>query len=341
MGYRQMSAANAVRQFEDLFRYAGDFKKYECVDNILPKNYVAEVFPHIDPPEDIDIFYEVKADLTEEDMAMLAAKRVVTVQPGIEAMNTGTLKLMKKGTSAFRNVSFLKSCNLYAIMPAWNLLVGFPGEQEDVFIKYLADIPKLLHLPPPGGSFPVRFDRFSPYFMKAEQYGLKLQPYNFYEYVYPFDKESITNLAYYFQNTDYAAAYNKAMIRWLGKLQMAVAEWNSRWSTSTTLFPELYFPDEDNPSLVVDTRSGKHVEHDVGELGGKVLAAMTKPTSATMLTKIIKDMPDFDAASVLTKLQEKNLLFNEGSRFVSLVLPRRGKSVELRERKLRRPVAVA
>jgi magnesium-protoporphyrin IX monomethyl ester (oxidative) cyclase len=54
----------------------------------------------------MSFFYEVKADLSEKDVAMLAHSRVLTIQPGIEALVTSTLKLMKKGTTAFQNIKF-------------------------------------------------------------------------------------------------------------------------------------------------------------------------------------------------------------------------------------------
>lgn len=50
----------------------------------------------------MSMFYEVKADLSEADMEVLAKTGVKFIQPGIESLATSTLKLMKKGTSAFR-----------------------------------------------------------------------------------------------------------------------------------------------------------------------------------------------------------------------------------------------
>ena len=331
MGYRQMSAENAVTMFNQLFEYVDDFKNFTCVDNILPKNYIAEVFPKLEPPEGIEIFYEVKADLKDEEVKLLSEKRVTAVQPGIEAMNTSTLKLMKKGTSAFGNIGFLKSCGLYGVKPAWNLLVGFPGEEESVFSKYVEDIPKLVHLPPPSDAFPVRFDRFSPYFMKADQFGLKLKPYDFYKYIYPFPKESINNLAYYFQNNDYGAAYQKAMVRWIGKLHAAVGEWNRSWRDANGIFPELYFPDPSNRAHIVDTRSGAFEKHDVGQIGARVLEHLLKPMSPGMLAKAMADEPGFDAEIEIEKLLRRGLIFHEGSRYLSLVLPRKG-SASLKNR---------
>jgi hypothetical protein len=140
----------------------------DAVDNILLREYLRDVLPFVQTPENVEIFYEVKADLTESDVQVLAKARVKHIQPGIESLATSTLRLMKKGTSAFRNLALLKFCAMYDIAPAWNLLIGFPGEGAPVYEKYINDLPLLVHLSPPSDVYPVRFDRFSPYFMKAD-----------------------------------------------------------------------------------------------------------------------------------------------------------------------------
>ncbi|HET7287218.1 MAG TPA: RiPP maturation radical SAM C-methyltransferase, partial [Pyrinomonadaceae bacterium] len=122
MAYRAMSPDRALKQFESLFEYAPRASRMDAVDNILPKSYLQEVLPHLKTPDNVAMFYEVKADLSESDVQTLAKARVRFIQPGIESLATSTLKLMKKGTSAFRNLALLKFCAMYDIEPIWNLL---------------------------------------------------------------------------------------------------------------------------------------------------------------------------------------------------------------------------
>ena len=323
MGYRAMPADLAIQQFEELFTYSEDCDRFSCIDNIMPRNYVAEVFPHIDPPENVEIFYEVKADLSEAAMETLSAKRVKIVQPGIEALATSTLKLMKKGTTAFGNIIFLKNCMLYDIQPEWNLLVGFPGEEEPVFEKYLLDMPLLTHLYPPGGCYPVRFDRYSPYFMKSDDYQLDLQPYEFYGEVYPFDEASRKNMAYYFQDRNYNAAYSRKMARFIDPLRREVNHWQERIAAADGKpVAELYFSAD--PQVVYDSRTGEVIHHRVGPIGRRVLQVLSKAKAMPSLAAAMKDVPDFQPEREIQRLQAMRLIFNEGKRYLSLVLPRRG-----------------
>ena len=321
MIYRSMNPELAVEQFKELFKYSPRVSLVETVDNIMPKSYVQEVLPLLDTPPTTHIFYEVKADLSEEDVRVLSQSNVRLIQPGIEALNTSTLKLMRKGTSVFQNLNLLKLCIKYDVRPSWNLLVGFPGEGEEVYQKYIADLPQLTHLYPPSGAFPVRFDRFSPYFVKAEEYGLNLKPIDFYELTYPFEKESLGNLAYYFADQNFSANYFTEMVKWISQLRERVDAWLGLWDNEKYASqPHLYFKDGGQSTVIYDSRSGKTVEHEVGVVGKQVLELLNKPKGISTVAKELSHIPDFDADLQIRLLKERGLVFEEDRRFMNLVL---------------------
>jgi radical SAM superfamily enzyme YgiQ (UPF0313 family) len=322
MNYRAMSPDKAIQQFEALFKYAPRCTRYQNVDNILAKNYISEVFPYLNPPADASIFYEVKADLTEEDVKMLAKTKVNLIQPGIEALNTSTLKLMRKGTSVFQNLVLLRNCAMHDVFPIWNLLLGFPGEGEEVYRKYVDDLPLLIHLPPPNGAFPVRFDRYSPYFTKATEYGLDLKPFEFYSMTYPFDQESVANLAYYFVDTKFDAEYRIVLSRWLSKVREKVVNWRLRYGGANSALPaRLYFKESEGQTVVYDSRSGQAVEHKISDAGLQVLRSCNKANRIAQLATELGHLPGFDPVKEVAYLKERGLLFQEHERLLSLVLP--------------------
>ena len=59
MTYRAMSPDKAIQQFEALFKHAPRCTRYWCVDNILAKNYISEVFP---------FFINFKVDVLRDSM---------------------------------------------------------------------------------------------------------------------------------------------------------------------------------------------------------------------------------------------------------------------------------
>ena len=321
MNYRAMRTDNVFRLFDSLFKYSDRCSRFNCVDNILAKSHLTEVFPHLKPPSNVYMFYEVKADLTAGEVETLSKAQVKIIQPGVESLATSTLKLMKKGTSAFRNLMLLKNCLIFDVCPEWNLLVGFPKEEENVYRKYVTDLPLLTHLPPPSGVYPVRFDRYSPYFVNAKEYGLDLHAVDFYELIYPFEKESVTSLAYYFADHNLQAKYFLTVLKWLGKMRERHRAWAESWRKNGD-YPKLHLKYKGDRPVVHDTRSGRLVEHSLMDQSVEVLKFLDKAQRIGNVAAEFSHIDGFNASKEVAYLQEKGLLFQEGDRYLSLVLPR-------------------
>ncbi|MGE5830141.1 MAG: RiPP maturation radical SAM C-methyltransferase [Micromonosporaceae bacterium] len=320
MNYRTMEAALARKQLETLFSYAPWCTTYACTDNIMPRNYPRDVFAHLDPPANASIFFEVKVPVSEHDLKIMARGAVNRVQPGIESLATETLALMGKGTTSFQNIQFLKSCLRHDIEPAWNLLIGFPGEQEAVYRKYAKDIPLLFHLPPPSGVYMVRFDRYSPYLAKADEYGLNLKPMDFYGLIYPFGDEGIANFAYFFADEN-VSPYMVNAATWRGQLDELTTQWNQRWRAGTTAgVPRLaLITDDGDRSVVYDSRYGTVRQHPVDEVGVAILRRLSSPLRPARLAADL-GLDPAETGRRLSGLRELGLLFEEGDRVISVVV---------------------
>lgn len=327
MAYRAMDADLATRQFQRLFhRYYPWCKTYFCVDNIMPANYPRDVLTRVTAPPGATIFYEVKASLTADELRAMAAAGVTLLQPGIEALATATLKLMKKGTSSFQNIEFLKNCVAIGIHPLWNLLIGFPGEDEATYEKYLCDLPLLHHLPPPLGVFPIRFDRFSPYFRDAPDYGLDLRPFDHYALTFPAEGVSLSDLAYYFVDEN-DADHKRAAARWRPPLAGAIAEWQARWiRPDSPAELRMGRSDEEGSWEVIDTRGDTRRTYWLDEPTRRLLRDLRKPTR---LAALIAGERGHDACDLLDVLRDYGLIFEDGGRGLSLVV--QGDDQELRD----------
>src|SRR5262245_66594438 len=60
MAYRSMRPEMALERFHEMFSFADRYSVFQSVDNILPKNYLTDVFPLLSAPNNINVFYEVK-----------------------------------------------------------------------------------------------------------------------------------------------------------------------------------------------------------------------------------------------------------------------------------------
>lgn len=317
MSYRAMHPDRALEVIQTLLaRYVPrGVTSFQCVDNILPISYIDEVFPKLRPPEHVRIFYEVKADLSEQQLAVLGRAGVRRIQPGIEALATSTLKLMRKGTTAFQNVQLLMSCVKHGVVPIWNLLIGFPREDPQVYESYLSVLPRLYHLCPPTSVSPIRFDRFSPYFFRAKDYALDLQPFSYYSYCFPFPPAAIESIAYYFDDRNSDAPYRIQATRYLARLRELVSSWRTRFTGADGLEPARLQLQKvwDGVAWIEDTRTGNPRTIELSREEFRALVAVRVPQTE-------RDMQSQFAPMVLDKLIAEGLVFSERGRYMSLAL---------------------
>ncbi|MGH9928336.1 MAG: RiPP maturation radical SAM C-methyltransferase, partial [Pyrinomonadaceae bacterium] len=223
MGHRRKSAGRALSELTAMTA-AHPGLDVVAVDNILDMAYFKDFIPALAAHGlDTNIFYEVKSNLTKEQLRLLRDARINEVQPGIESLGDTVLRIMRKGVSALQNIQFLKWCQELGIRPNWNLIWGFPGEPAEEYARMAELIPLITHLPPPQYATPIRVDRFSPNFNQSERLGFKnLAPYPAYRFVYPLLPEAVTNLAYYFT---YEYKTHQDVESYVRPLAAAVGNW--------------------------------------------------------------------------------------------------------------------
>lgn len=208
MAFRSKSARRAL---EELRALTGQWNTtmVAAVDNILDMGYFRDFLPALaEEQAGLEIFYEVKANLTRRQLRLLREAGVNRIQPGIESMSDHVLQLMRKGTTGLQNIQLLKWCRDYGIHADWNLLYGFPGETLEDYRKLLPLLKAIRHLAPPVACGQLRLDRFSPYHSNPEKYGMRnIRPMETYRHLYPFSPDVLLRIAYYF-DFDYAPGEN-------------------------------------------------------------------------------------------------------------------------------------
>ena len=123
-------------------------------------------------------------------------------------MSDRILKLMRKGTTALRNIQLLKWCKEYGIKADWNVLYGFPGETRADYDEMLTLLRAIRFLDPPSGCGPLHLDRFSPYHSNPQVFGIQnVRPLPVYSHLYPVEPDRLNRIAYHF-DFDYLPQVN-------------------------------------------------------------------------------------------------------------------------------------
>jgi hypothetical protein len=80
------------------------------------------------------------------------------------------------------------------------VLWGFPGE-DDAWYAEMAPWLDTLHHLQPGRAVRLRYQRYSPYHQRPDNYGLKLSVVPSYRFVYPLDDADLADQVYYFEDS--------------------------------------------------------------------------------------------------------------------------------------------
>lgn len=202
--FRAKDADVTLREIVTLSAKYG-IHKLSASDWIVPRQHFENLFHQLRELDlDIELFYEVRANLSKENMMLMYEAGVKYVQPGIESLSTNILKLMRKGTTLIKHIQFLRWAKEIGIDVSYNILCGFPGEKIEWYTEMADVIFKLLHLQPPIGNLHhIELHRFSPLFNNQEQFGISNRNIRSdYHFNFPPGEIDPYKIAYFFQYED-------------------------------------------------------------------------------------------------------------------------------------------
>jgi len=293
MAFRAKSQERVQEEVRLLAERYG-LKKFMTVDNILDNDYFSRMLPAFAEQGDTLFFYETKANLNRSQVELLSRAGVRWIQPGIEALHNELLALIEKGCSVAINVQLLKWAYNWGVWVIWNHLYGAPGDKPEWYDQIADWLPLIMHLQPPttGGMTRIRYDRFSPYFNKAESYGLKLKPYWAYSHAYPLDQQQLMEQAYFFcdqgPRTPRPLRLAQAMSEW-GRLFYRPRNSAAELPRRSENAPVLTMTDDGATILIRDTRPcAVATRHELSMLESQICRACDSARSAGTLAEALR-----------------------------------------------------
>lgn len=308
MAYRRKSDARVLREIMTL-SYRHRSTALMAADNIMPTPAWKGLLPALaDSALDLHLFYEIKANITRDQAGLLARAGIRWVQPGIESFSTRILKLMRKGLTALQNVMLLRLCKEFAIAPAYNILVGFPGETMEDNVAMAALLRRITHLDPPGGlASLVQVHRFSPF---HDEPGLlpasEIRPAWSYRHLIPPAVLAPERYAYFFDRPDAEQRYAAH----LATVNEVVRTWHAAGRSIAARLGPGYIEVRDSTVGVVP----------LDPAASAVMLAADRPRGREELARIAAAAePGIDAWETLAMLQQHDWLVADGPHLVSTV----------------------
>src|SRR5262245_19993096 len=252
MAFRRKTPNRVLEELRGLLAESPT-KNISMTDNIMPREYLRTLLPRLSQElPGLNIFYEQKSNLTFDDVLALKGAGVNTIQPGIEALSSRLLKLMRKGVLARQNLMLLRYGRIAELNLTWNMLCGFPNDELAAYDETMALVPLIMHLQPPSGLWHLSIDRFSPYFFEPQTHNVtNIRPLPVYHDFMP-ETPDMSRLAYHFMG-DYPCDTHRH-IEVVRELNAKVGAWARAWDQPYRRRPELKIRSFPDRFVLVDTR---------------------------------------------------------------------------------------
>ncbi len=323
--YREKSVARFADELAD---FAARYPNARCIfsDNVLSLTHQKELPDELAKraayrENRLRIFCEIKSSASETELAKLAQAGFTSLQPGIESFSDGLLRLMDKGVSAIRQVQMMKHCRAHDISLLWYLLVGTPGETEEMTEETNAVLPKIMHLEPPNTIAHVQFMRYSAY-VKGERGELPdIAPDPGYDFAFH-DKDFIRRTVHLFAPTDPEELARYYDYRRIGPAYKKLHELADAWRNQPQM---LYMVDKGDFIKILDTRRiAKSLLFRLSGVEADLIRAARDAITGDALTeKLAGRRSAEEIKDALAELVADNLMLHIGNEYLALPVDRR------------------
>ena len=299
-----------------------DTARFRLVDNIIDMKYIDQLFGKFAADHcDLDVFIETKSNLHKQQIRTLAAGGVKCMQPGLESLSATQLKAMDKGVTPMQNIVCLKWSFYYRVSVSWNILLGFPGETNEDYVRQIDMIPCLFHLQPPEATGKFWLERFSPYYARPHEYGVRMTgPGLAYEYVYDGRQVDLNKIAYDFE---YELDNWRVDPHVYQELVSTIEHWQRLHATTDR--PFLYYSKALRYVTVYDGRDPKaptRRRYD-GEAALVIEMCNEAPKTVEQLLAAVAHLKTSQAElePILADLTSRRVLYQERGRYFTLAIP--------------------
>ena len=320
--YREKTTKRLADEIETLSGKYPEAKICVFTDSILSHKQMKELPAALKPKKlKLHYFTEIKANITEEDVARLAGVGFFQVQPGLESLQDDLLKIMNKGCKAIRQIETLKSCRTYGIRVAWNLLCGFPGEKEEYYAEMAELIPKIMHLTSPNQFIHIVYQRYGEYTENPEKYGLRLRPARSYDFIFA-NREFIERSAYIFEPVDEDELRRYWNVRKRGEGYRKTRELVTQWIEERPHAQRLDMEDTGKTIDIYDMRdiAKRTIYHLDGIHAALYRACRAVRQETPLLAELSPEYGEAALREALNWLCEENLMVHIGHEYLALAV---------------------
>ncbi len=318
-GYRSKSEQRVVTAVDRMTsRY--QTLSVTFMDNLLPVNKSERIFKGLEGlQKDLHLFGEIRASIPFSTLEAMRNAGMREVQIGIEALSSPLLNKMNKGTTAIENIEVMRHCEELGIVNISNLILYFPGSDEQDVNETLQNLDFVLPFYPLKTSgFWLGFE--SPVWNNAKEFGISAA-FNHPHYKTLFPPE--IHKASQFMVQGYRGSLQEQKKLWRPVIKK-VNEWKKAYCAlrkGPTCAPILTYEDGKD-FLIIRQRQYKaeNLTHRLTGTSRKIyLFCRTRQSVARILEEFPR-LQEEQLLSFLAMMVGKRLMFEGGRKYLSLAV---------------------
>jgi ribosomal peptide maturation radical SAM protein 1 len=316
-GYRSKPASQVAAEIDYL---TGRYQTLSVaiMDNVLPKKEAIAMFQQIAAlDKDLRLFGEVRATTPWRELKALGACGMREVQIGIEALSSRLLKKLHKGTRAIQNLEIMKNCETLGIRNISNLILQFPGSDEQDVAETLRALEFALPF------YPLKAVTFwlgleSPVWQHPKKFGIQAM-YNHPNWSFLFPEDICRNLPLMIQAYRGDLTYQKKIWK---PVKKKISDWQKQYAETQRDAgdaPILSF--RDGRDFIIIRQKRFRAEPAVHRLVGgsrEIYLFCQKHRSIKAIFSAFPDISDDTILKFLRMMVDKKLMFAEKNRYLSL-----------------------
>ena len=317
-GYRSKGAGQVATEVAALTR-RHQVLSVAFMDNALPPSGAAETFGRLKALKtDLTLFAEIRATTSQGDLEIMRRAGLCEVQIGIEALSSRLLKKFNKGTRAIDNLEIMRHCQELGIVNRSNLLLEFPGSDEDDVAETLENLAFAEYFRP---LRPVSFwlGYGSPVWQASSAYGIRAV-FNHPNYAAIFPEGPLRGLCHMIQA--YRGDRGRQRLLWR-PVRRGVTRWRRQYETLSANGREhpLSYRDGRDFIIICQRRAnGNRLNHRLTGTSRKIYLYCLRHRSLPSILSRIERIHEGQLKPFLQEMVTKRLMFEENGRYLSLAV---------------------
>ena len=297
---------------------------FQIIGNTLPKKNYRVLFKKImETNIDLNFFVEARAgDLKSNDYTLMKKAGFSAIQTGIEAFSQSYLKKMNKGVRVIDNIASLKFCMENNIENRYNIIIGYPNEEEIDFEETKRNIQFIRQYIDPPRISPLIVGYGSPIHKNPEKFNIKKLEYmEIDKIMFPRDVLK-KNISFF-----YSFKKKKKIHSNSSKWKKLVSSWKNECEQQTKhsgVFinkPVFFYMDGGGFLKIYDRRhAGAMHIYVLDELERKIFLLCKDIVSLQDLKKNLPDIPESKILSILQMFERQGIVFQENNFYLALPL---------------------